>query len=65
MSEDEVCDYHDAKTYELDDRSTVADLAKKVGVNPEDVKIIFVNNKTVKMNHVLRDGDKIALTGVQ
>ena len=61
LSKEEVCDYHDATTYELAKGATVADLAKKVEVDPKDVKIIFVNNKQVQMNHVLNDGDQVAL----
>lgn len=61
LSKEEVCDYHGAKAYELDKGATVADLAKKVDVDPEDVKIVFVNNKSVQMNHVLSDGDQVAL----
>lgn len=62
LSQDEVCDYHGAKAYELDEGATVADLAKKVDVDTEDVKIIFVNNKSVQMNYVLSDGDQVALS---
>lgn len=61
LSKDEVCDYHDATAYELASGATVADLAKVVDVDPEEVKIIFVNNKQAKMNHVLNDGDQVAL----
>lgn len=61
LSKDEVCDYHDATTYELPSGATVADLAKKVEVDAEEVKIIFVNNKQAEMNHVLNDGDQVAL----
>ena len=61
LSKEEVCDYHDATTYELDEGATVAELAKKVDVDPEEVKIIFVNNKQAQMDHVLSDGDQVAL----
>ena len=62
LSKDDVCDYHDATTYELASGATVADLAKKVDVDAEEVKIIFVNNKQANMNHVLNDGDQVALS---
>jgi molybdopterin converting factor small subunit len=61
LSKDDVCDYHDATTYELASGATVADLAKKVEVDAEEVKIIFVNNKQATMDHVLSDGDQVAL----
>ena len=62
LSKDDVCDFHDAKSYELSDGATVKDLAGKVDVDPEEVKIIFVNHKSASMDHVLTNGDQVAFS---
>jgi molybdopterin converting factor small subunit len=61
LSKEHVCDYHGSKPYELNEGATVKDLVKKLEVETEEVKIIFVNHKEVELDHVLSDGDQVAL----
>lgn len=61
LSKEQVCDYHGAKPYELSEGATVNELVGKLEIDPEEVKIIFVNHKEVELDHVLSDGDQVAL----
>ena len=61
LSKEQVCDYHGATPYELSEWATVNELVGKLEIDPEEVKIIFVNHKEVELDHVLSDGDQVAL----
>lgn len=43
------------------DGETVADLLKRIGLAPEDVKIIFVNGVKADLDRTLADGDRVGL----
>ena len=59
---DEVsCDYKDSTPYDLSDGQTIQDLIKRAGLDPEEVKIAFVNNRKVDLDSVLCDGDQVGL----
>ncbi|MEZ4601193.1 MAG: hypothetical protein R2940_15495 [Syntrophotaleaceae bacterium] len=62
LSKEDVCDFHDAKSYELSEGATVKDLAGKIEIEPEEVKIIFVNHKSASMGDVLKNGDQVAFS---
>jgi molybdopterin converting factor small subunit len=62
LSKEQVCDYHGATPYELSEGATVNELVGKLKIKPEEVKIIFVNHKEVELNHVLSEGDQVALS---
>jgi molybdopterin converting factor small subunit len=62
LSKEQVCDYHGATPYELSEGATVNELVGKLKIKPEEVKIIFVNHKEVELNHVLNEGDQVALS---
>jgi molybdopterin converting factor small subunit len=62
LSKEQVCDYHGATPYELSEGATVNELVGKLEIKPEEVKIIFVNHKEVELNHVLNEGDQVALS---
>ena len=65
LVKENVCDYKEAGTeYELPAGGTVKDLITKLGVNSEEIKIIFVNNKEVDIGSALKDGDKVGLSPV-
>ncbi len=57
----DTCDYKDNTVYEMDERQTVEDLIERAGLNRDDVKIAFVNNRIVEFGAVLADGDRVGL----
>jgi molybdopterin converting factor small subunit len=61
LSDSESCDYKNSTTYELDDGQTVDDLTRHAGIDRENVKIAFVNNRKSDFDTVLRDGDQVGL----
>jgi sulfur carrier protein ThiS len=60
----DVCDYKGSKEHELPAGGTVKDLITKLGLNMEEIKIIFVNSKEVEANAVLKDGDEVGMSPV-
>ncbi len=60
----DVCDYNGSKEHELPAGGTVKDLIAKLGLNMEEIKIIFVNSKEVDANSVLKEGDQIGMSPV-
>lgn len=62
LSKEDVCDYHGSTPYDLKNGATVQDLVKKLEIEPDEVKIIFVNHKHVNLDHVLSDGDQVAFS---
>jgi molybdopterin converting factor small subunit len=57
----DTCDYKDSTAYNLDDGQTVEDLVQRAGVDRNDVKVAFVNNRVVGFDTVLSDGDQVGL----
>lgn len=57
----DTCDYKDSTAYDLDDGQTVEDLVQRAGVDRNDVKVAFVNNRVVGFDTVLSDGDQVGL----
>ncbi|MDD2319771.1 MAG: MoaD/ThiS family protein [Geobacteraceae bacterium] len=57
-----VCDYKDSTEHELPAGGTVKDLITKLGLNMEEIKIIFVNSKEVDVDTVLKDGDVVGMS---
>jgi sulfur carrier protein ThiS len=45
----------------LAEAATVADLINELGLPEEEVKLVFVNGRSCKMDHVLSEGDEIGL----
>lgn len=62
LSGGEACDYKDSTPHELADGATARDLAVKVGLDPEKIKLIFVNHEEVPLSTVLKDGDQVAFS---
>ena len=61
LSDKDVCNYMDSKSYELAAGETVEDLVVRTGISREDVKIAFVNSRRVNLDTVLSDGDRVGL----
>lgn len=61
LTNPETCDYKGGTAYDLADGQTVADLAKRAGIDRDAVKIAFVNGRIVEFETVLSDGDKVGL----
>ena len=55
------CDYRDSTEYELKDGQTVEALVERAGIDKNNIKIAFLNNRTVGLDTVLSDGDRIGL----
>ncbi len=62
FSEGKACDQHGGQLVELDAGATVRQLVEALKLEAEKASIIFVNSKEVTMDHVLSDGDKVALS---
>jgi len=58
----DTCDFRESTTYDLEDGGTVGELAERVGVAREDVKMAFVNSRKVDLDAPLAQGDQVALT---
>lgn len=55
------CDYRDSTKYELAQGQTVEDLFQVIGINNDDVKLVFVNSKRVDSSAILSEGDRVGL----
>ncbi len=62
LSRDQVCDYHGSTPHELADGATARDLAVKVGLDPENIKLVFVNHKETTLDIPLNEGDQVAFS---
>lgn len=49
------------ESYEIADGMTIAQLIEHLGMQPADVKIIFINSAHSKPEVVINDGDKVGL----
>ena len=61
LSEENVCDFRDGDDREISEGETVRDVSKRLGFQPDAIKIIFVNGKIAELDTVLRDGDRLGL----
>ncbi len=61
LARDEICDYKNSTPHNLPGGSSVKDLIGKLGLNHEEIKLIYVNNLIVPHETVLHEGDKVAL----
>lgn len=61
LSEGDVCDFTGSDQYEISEGDTVESLLDRLGMPKEEIKIIFLNNKIVDFDAVLRDGDQLGL----
>ncbi len=50
----------EAKTLEVPEGTTAADLARRLGIPLDEVKIIMRNGLQVEPDEVLADGDRVA-----
>ena len=41
--------------------STVADLATRLGIDPKDAKLIFINGRKGTLDSILKKGDRVGL----
>ncbi len=57
-----TCDFSDATAYELEKGQTVKHLTKLAWIKSEEIKIAFVNSSVAKLDTVLSEGDRVALT---
>ncbi len=61
LAEAEACDYRQATPYDLQEGATVRDLAQMLSIDPQQIKLIFVNGKGEKLDTVLKEGDQVGL----
>ena len=47
LVDEDLRDYKDSNPYDLTDGQPIQDLIKRAGIDPEEVKIDFVNNRKV------------------
>jgi molybdopterin converting factor small subunit len=58
----ESCDFKAITVYNLDDGATLSDLIDRAGINKQDVKVAFVNNRIVGFDAILTNGDNVGLS---
>jgi sulfur-carrier protein len=60
----DVCDYKGAKEHDVPTGTTVKDIIGKLALPADEINIVFVNNKEVGVDTVLREGDQVAFSPV-
>ena len=56
-----TCEFSDSTAYDLDDGNTLKDLVARAGIDSQEVKIAFVNNRIVGLDAPLAEGDLVGL----
>ncbi|NJB68133.1 molybdopterin converting factor small subunit [Desulfobaculum xiamenense] len=51
----------EAEAFELPDETTVGGLMGILGIDPEEVKIMFINSRHTTPEAVIADGDRVGL----
>lgn len=51
----------DAEAHALAPGERVADVVARLGIPPEDLKLVFVNGSHAELSHQLADGDRLGL----
>lgn len=46
--------------FPIDPGETVGQVVARLGMDTEEVRVCFVNNRLAVLEHVLQDGDKVA-----
>lgn len=46
---------------ETKEKATVREVIRELGIRPEKVKMVILNGKGTNVDHVLNDGDRVAL----
>lgn len=57
----ESCNFDESTIIEIEAGQTVEDLIEVAGIEKENVKLAFVNNKIVDLRSALSDGDRVGL----
>ena len=65
LSESGVCDFKGGDDHEISEGETVKSLINKLEFPKDEIKLIFVNGKTVDFDTVLKDGDRVGLAPPQ
>ena len=65
LSESDVCDFNEGDEHEISKGGTVKNLINKLGFRQDEIKLVFVNGKTVDFDTVLKDGDRVGLAPPQ
>ena len=50
-----------ADLFPVEEGTTVANLADRLGIDPRDVKLIFINGRKGALDSVLAEGDRVGL----
>jgi len=51
----------DAEAFAITPGETVADLVKRLGIPPAELKLVFINGAHVELDAPLADGDRVGL----
>jgi|GEM_PF-952323 hypothetical protein len=62
LSKENVCDPHDSMQYDLPAGATAKDLAEKLDLEPDNIKLVFINYKESTLDAELHEGDDIAFS---
>jgi sulfur carrier protein ThiS len=61
LARNKSCDYASVTTMELSAGTSAQDLMRAAGIEPQEVKLVFVNGQVRGPGHLLKDGDRVAL----
>jgi hypothetical protein len=60
LSKENVCNHHDSILYEMPAGSTARDLAAKLQLDADKIKLVFINYKESVLDAELHEEDDIA-----
>jgi len=60
LSKEGWCDYRSSTPRQLADGARVADLIDTLGLRDEEVKLVYVNHRSVPRETLLHEGDRVA-----
>ena len=56
-----ACDYAESSAIEVPEGARAGDVMRTAGIPQQEVKMVFVNGKIQGPDHLLKDGDRMAL----
>lgn len=62
LSKENLCTYHDSTLQEVPAGSTARELATRLKLNPDKIKLVFINYKESELDTELHEEDDIAFS---
>ncbi|MGE4543325.1 MAG: MoaD/ThiS family protein [Pedobacter sp.] len=62
LSKENVCNYHDSTLHDVPTGTTAGELATRLQLNPDKIKLVFINYKECELDTELHEEDDIAFS---